>query len=240
MDASDFLQSVEDKLSGKQKKHLIKMEEILPRFIALGVLGMNLRSSARELDMIADILASFSDLSIYSVRHEPRQVVFDGVYKGFVVRFWPQYIVKKPNDHPMFSVKMPQSNFWAIDFAIEVLRCDFRIAVIAIEYDGHPNHYIESGIKKSYLRDWGIFDSEGFVPLRVAPDQWVVHPKYYKDAILRNIDRKIKLYLDVGCNNLYKLNVDQNSIPDFWVERRGDCFFARPLIRKLIESERKY
>lgn len=237
MDASLFLQDVFNSLSGKQKNHLQKLEKIIDRPIALGLLSMQPTASAKEVDMIAEMLSLFLDVRIYSTRTNPRQVIFKGVHKNICIRMHPQYIIKKPKDHPHYSGKNNSpNNYWAIDLAIELLINNFRLAVLGIEYDGHVAHYVESNIKRSYIRDWGIFSVEGFVPLRISPDQWKLHSEWYKKVILKHLDREAKKYGPPISNAMLNFNREQDSVPDFIIQKEGASFIAIPLTRELIEA----
>lgn len=238
MDASLFLQNVNNNLSGKQKNHLKKLEKIIQTPIALGLLSMQPTASANEIDMIAEMLSLFLNVEIYSARTNPRQVVFEGLHNNACIRIHPQYIIKKPKDHPHHSGKKDSpSNYWAIDLAIELLFNNFRLAVLGIEYDGHAAHYVESNIKRSHIRDWGIFSAEGFTPLRISPDQWKIHLEWYKKTILKHLDREIKKYYSPISKEMIDFNREQDSVPDFIIQKNGASFFAIPLTRDLIEGD---
>ncbi len=239
MDASVFLRKVEASLSEKDKKRLKKLSSSVGRDNAVALLGMHSRTSAAEIEMISEIMASFEDVRIFSVRHQPRNVVFEGEGAGFKVRLHPQYVVGKPVDHPHYSKERPQDNYWYIDFAIELGRYYsgnwIRAAVVAIEYNGHIAHYVESNIRKSYMRDWGVFDQCGYVPLKVTPEHWRNQGGYFMKSINRHLKHHA-IDMIYWSREFMEYRIrNQLETPDFVVQEKGGFLYAVPTINLITD-----
>ena len=63
-----------------------------------------------------------------------------------------------------------------------------EIIKIALEYDGDDSHYKESGIKKSYRRDFYIFTETGISTIRLSPEM------VKEDPELKDLVKSLKKY----------------------------------------------
>ncbi|EPM1554527.1 hypothetical protein L4O92_005536, partial [Pseudomonas aeruginosa] len=99
---------------------------------------------------------------------------------------------------PQYKVKntSPNSQPWAVDLVLHLNRIigqdTIRVSSLGIEYDGYPSHYIESNIKKTYLRDTAIASESGIQSIRISPESWKRDPDFFKKAIRKYFNHSIK------------------------------------------------
>ena len=161
-------------LSNSQRKLNSEFEEVFGKSVAQALVNeLNTSSTSQaELRFIARILKSYHNITIDSYASDTRSLVLRGdIYQGTVrlnnyhLLFYFQRQVKNTN---------PKANEWAIDLVVEVIRTSNgntqSIGSIGIEYDGHPVHYVESAIKKTYERDLSILANTDTPIVRFSQD----------------------------------------------------------------------
>lgn len=235
-----FLSEVEKDFSNNQRKQLARLAPRLGKDVAVALIGMQGRTSRAEIDFIAEIISPFKPFKIYSFRKQPRKIVLEGVGpEGHVIRIHPQYAILQPE---ILSTSKNQQ-YWWVDLAVE-LHKQFdgdliRLAAVGFEYDGHDAHFIESKIKKSYVRDVGIMYQEGFQPMHIAPEHWKKHPNLYIDTMVRYFWKRIREVQVLDLQALKKMYLEQVDTPEFVVIGSGGVKRAIPLVRELDELYNK-
>lgn len=229
-----FLREVEQDFSNNQRKQLERLAPELGRDIAVALVGMQGRTSRAEIDVIAEIIRPFKPFRIHSYRAQPRKIVLEGFGpEGHIIRIHPQYAILQPE---ILSTS-PKQQYWWVDLAVELHRKFkndlVRIAVVGFEYDGHDAHYLESKIKKSYVRDVGIMYQEGFQPMHIAPEHWKKHPNLYIDTMIRYFYRRIWEVQALDLHVLKKMYLEQVDAPEFVVIGSGGIKRAIPLVREI-------
>lgn len=183
------LEEIKDKFSKKQRKLYENIKTMIgdDPAIALASLQGESATSRKELLIIAQIIEQFTPIEVEEFNHTPRKVIFTGVKcKGHPVTIRPQYKVTNTN---------PKASPWSIDLVIELYRLvgddRAKIGALAIEYDGHPSHFLESGVKTSYKRDMNIISTEDLNIFRISADAWKEDPRKIINSIEKLFNRKI-------------------------------------------------
>lgn len=147
------------------------------------------RTSQKEIDVISRLIEQFKPLKVEVFSDTPKKVIIGGYgpKKHHRVEIIPQFKVKNP---------FPKGRIWSMDLVINLYRhIDLQyieICSIGIEYDGDPSHYLESGIKKAYLRDSSIASDKLIQPIRICPDDWKKDQKYFITVIKKYFEKSIQ------------------------------------------------
>ena len=117
-------------------------------------------TSQAEIETMANVIILFDSLEIIKLNKSPLYLVIKG-------KFLIKYLV---NIIPQYS-----SGRYSIDLVIHLYKLidneECSIASIGIEYDGHVAHYVESNIKRSYIRDANIISNNGIPLFKISPEQ---------------------------------------------------------------------
>ncbi|WP_336694240.1 hypothetical protein [Delftia acidovorans] len=210
-----------NRLSNSQKKLNAEFEKDFGKGVAKALVNeLNISSTSQaELRFIAHILKSFNNITIESEAADTRSLILRGdIYRGTVrlsnyhLLFYFQRKVKSINQ---------KKNEWAIDLVIEVFRAENgksqSIGRLGVEYDGHPVHYVESAIKRTYERDLYILSNTDTPIVRFSQDGIVANKDEPKgenkkldeklDAIKRYVKNKISNYEKIRKNVLAEFQV---------------------------------
>lgn len=214
MDNSVF-ESIKNKFSGKQKKFFEKIEKIIDYRVAIvltsqqGVSG----TSRAEIEFVVNLIKGFKPLSVDEFELKPRRLVIVGRIGLYKVKIYPQFPVAQPEYH---DEKMRYN--WSVDVVTELYACVggvFEcISIVGYEYDGHISHFVESTVKKTYIRDAIIFGEKGFNPIRVYPEQVKNNPEAFGKALLKHFNKEINKFEKLQLNTI---NISQ-ALPFLDVE----------------------
>ncbi|HCF2356998.1 TPA: zinc finger-like domain-containing protein [Pseudomonas aeruginosa] len=190
MDIDVSLKKIEKNFSNKQNKLLQKIEKLIGREASIGLISLqgSDQTSQAEIEVIAVLIAQFQPIKISSFQETPRHITLEGYLdSGHPLTISPQYKVKNTS---------PNSQPWAVDLVLHLNRIigqdTIRVSSLGIEYDGYPSHYIESNIKKTYLRDTAIASESGIQSIRISPESWKRDPDFFKKAIRKYFNHSIK------------------------------------------------
>lgn len=217
MNDADF-DKIEAEFSKKKKKLCDKIKPLVGADAAVALVNLQGygEASYAEIEMIAQLVSGFAPFVILEFSLSPKKVVLQGCGPaGHVVRVYPQYEVEQP-----FSEDGKRNSAWAIDVVVKLYRSIFGELVyldaLGYEYDGHSSHFLESGIKKAYDRDFNIHTEEGFSLIRIYPQSWKARSYNYKRGLHKFFERVIlktetiqrKTLERVGLANLVSLGDD--------------------------------
>lgn len=184
-----FMQEFGKLFSNNKWKQVAKLEPIVGRVAAIALIG-NERTSREEISVLADIISRFKPLQLYSYKTLPNKAVLSGYAdQGNRVLIYPQFRIQKPD---RIITRPNRTEYWYVDFAIKIFsRKDSYICIglWGAEYDGHPQHLIESGIKWSHFRDVVIDNVIGMRPVHITKDYWLTNSQEYIDNVALHIDR---------------------------------------------------
>lgn len=217
------LEEIKNKFSKKQLKLHEKIKTLIgdQPAIALASLQGESATSQKEILIMATIIEQFTPIEIMEFKHSPRKVLLSGIQcQGHPVTIQPQYKVKNTN---------PKAQPWSIDLAIELYRLvgdeRIKIGALAIEYDGHPSHFLESGVKTSYKRDMNIISTEDMNIFRISADAWKEDPKHIASSIKKLFNRKI-FFAEILLRSALKTFRPKSYIPN-------DKFITCPICNEL-------
>ena len=227
-----FLDKIQESFSHNNKKQLQKLTPFIGSKAATSLIGMP-KGSQKETEVVAHIISDFKPFEIFSFRQTPRKVVLEGVFPNnanYIVRIHPQYYIAQPK----IISNDKKDNYWEIDLAIELHKRfdnDFiRVAIIGFEYDGHDAHYLESKIKKNYLRDTGIMYQESFIPIHIMPEHWKKYgEKLYKDTMMKHFHKRTVEIEMIQRYKLKEMYLQQKDTPELIVVGEGRMRQAIPL-----------
>lgn len=202
------LYEVKRKFSRRQSRLHEKLKAVigdLPSIALISLQGES-QTSQKEMEVIAELVKQFVPLKIEEYVESPRKLILSGKgAKKHSVLISPQFKIKNSN---------PKAPSWSVDLVIELFRSvgveSIKIGALGIEYDGHPSHYVETGVQKAYKRDMHIAATEGIQLIRISPSDWDDNPGQYSKAIKKYFDRKI-----FDAENIQKATVRliQNLLP---------------------------
>lgn len=211
---STQLNNIQHSLSNSQKKLFSEISSLIGKEPSLGLISLQgvEKTSQAEIRVIAQIISQFNPINIIEYQETPRRIVLGGKYSNrYTIRIIPQY--KVPN------IK-EKCQPWAIDLVLElILTIDSEatsVASIGIEYDGHPEHYIESKIKSTYIRDAHIVGETGITFIKISPEGWKKESETFIKAVRKYFARQVKntenviskISLDIN-QKVYQKNVNQ-------------------------------
>lgn len=175
--------------SNNKRKLVEKLSPSLGDVAAIALIG-NERNSRTEIEVVADIVSNLRPLDIWSYKLRPNKAILVGrSYQGNLVRVHPQFRIQKPQRITANN----QIEYWYVDLAIQVFsRRDEGVCIglWGCEYDGHPAHFVESGIIKSQFRDVVMENEIGMRPIHITKEYWSKHPREYIRNLLTYIDRR--------------------------------------------------
>ncbi len=190
MDINVSLKKIEKNFSNKQNKLLQKIEKLIGREASIGLISLqgSEQTSQAEIEVIANLITQFQPIKISEFQETPRHITLEGHLDNWhPLTISPQYKIQNTS---------PNSQPWAIDLALHLNRIigqdTIRVSSLGIEYDGYPSHYIESNIKKTYLRDTAISSESGIQSIRISPESWKRDPDFFKKAIKKYFNHSIK------------------------------------------------
>ncbi|MCV4285659.1 hypothetical protein [Pseudomonas capsici] len=183
------LYEIKRKFSRRQSRLHEKLKAVigdLPSIALISLQGES-QTSHKEIEVIAELVKQFVPLKLEKYVESPRKLILSGQgARKHSVIISPQFKIKNSN---------PKAPSWSVDLVIELFRSvgveSIKIGALGIEYDGHPSHYLETGIQKAYKRDMHIAVTEGIQLIRISPSDWDDDPSQYSKAIKKYCDRKI-------------------------------------------------
>lgn len=183
----DRLYEKRSQLTKEQKRLFNKMHPKIGELPSLALIDTHGPTSLKEIEAISVLIEQFCPLHVTESADNLRGWILLGeAPKRHTIRILLQYKVKNADG---------KSRSWAIDLVIEIIRKlgnkDLKIGAIGVEYDGHPRHFVESGVFRAYARDMHISTDTGIQVIRIADIQWKSDPQIYIDAIKRFVKRKI-------------------------------------------------
>lgn len=144
--------------------------------------------SVDEIKFLAGLISEYKNISFSGYLNGEKGLMLsatyaeDDIYKNYYLIFAFQYRVKNP---------APKSQDWRVDMAVLVYANypvkEQRIGGMAIEYDGHPRHFVESGIRTQMVRDANILDIAVLNVIRISEDGAKNDPGLYKKAIRKYV-----------------------------------------------------
>lgn len=224
-----FLSDIKKNFSNNQKKQLEKLIPLIGEEAAISLIGIP-KGSKTETEVVAHIISDFKPFEIFSFRPTPRKVVLQGVFQNnnYIVRIHPQYYITQPA-----IISGSKEQYWEMDLAIELhkkFNNDFiRIATFGFEYDGHIGHYVESEIKKNYLRNAGIMYQEGFMPIHIAPEHWKKYQDFYKETMMKHFYKRIEEVEMMQSYRVKEMYLQQIDTPELIIVGEGLIKQAIPL-----------
>lgn len=176
-------------LTNNQKKRASKLSGIIGETAAIALIG-NERTSKIEIEVVAEIISHLKPLNIYSYKMQPNKAVLSGrTCQGNLVHIHPQFRVPKPQR----VTEGNRQDYWYVDMAIQLYsRRDENICIglWGAEYDGHPQHFLESSIGKSHFRDVVMENEIGMRPIHITKEYWEKHPQEYRDNMAKYFERR--------------------------------------------------
>lgn len=175
-----FISTFSSKLSKNKKKDSERLiARGVKKCVAVGLLSAG-KCSYPEAIVMSTIIGWFDDIDVYSYTEKPMSVCFSArTNNGHHLLIYPQYRLAKPTY--LNNQGRERQDYWYIDLAIEFLVYDkegcesVTIGIWGLEYDGHPQHFVESGIKNSQVRDL-VIDTEYDIGVRhVHKELWSGH-----------------------------------------------------------------
>lgn len=181
--------------SDKQENLYEAIKDLLPSTIAMALAKSSGAGSEDEIKFLVGLLCDFENIAFHSYVNGDKGIELSAQYaegdafKNYYLIFSFQHRVKNA---------APKSPDWRVDMAVLVY-ANYpieaqRIGAIAIEYDGHPSHYLETGIKKQMVRDAHILDHEVLPVQRVSPEGAKSDPGLYKKAIRKYVRHCIEIH----------------------------------------------
>lgn len=147
-------------------------------------------TSKAEIEVIAKIISSFSPLDVSNFDLVSKIIILNGYFiKGHKIEVIPSFKVQNHD---------PKNKDFSIDCVLKLYRkIESKYVLIfslAIEYDGHPSHFVESNIHKAYIRDLHISSVEGIETIRL----------YKKMVDKANIEKTKERILNILRNSILK------------------------------------
>ncbi|MFH4371216.1 hypothetical protein [Vibrio alginolyticus] len=167
------------------------------------------QTSLKEIEVISFLIEQFKPLIIEEFIDSPREnrsVLIVGKMKvHHKVEIIPQLRVENP---------FPKGRVWSIDLTIKLFRFIgeqyVEIGAVGIEYDGDSSHYLESGVKRAYLRDSHIA-TENIHIIRISPDAWKKDKGYFKKTIKKYFENKIHRTEEIQLLTVKSLNNEHSK-----------------------------
>ncbi|WP_338883541.1 hypothetical protein [Xenorhabdus sp. TH1] len=214
----EFVRFFYPKLSKNKKKDVERLvKKGVKKSVAVGLLSAG-KCSYPEALMISKIIGEFSSVEICSYTEKPQSVCFlANIDDKKNVYIYPQYRLMKP----LYLNKKDrkQQDYWYIDLAIElhiVNPIDDDSAIIAIwgmEYDGHPQHFIESGIQDSNLRDLTINTEYDINIMHITKEIWENRSRLVHANLSRFIERRYQDVKGIPFNDLKNRQINLTKLP---------------------------
>ena len=171
----------------KEEKLYEAIKDLLPSKVAMALAKSSGAGSGDEIRFLVGLVCEFKNIAFHRYVNGDEIVLSaqyseDDAYKNYYLRFSFQHVVKNA---------APKSPDWRVDMAVFVY-ANYpieaqRIGAMAYEYDGHPSHYIETGIKKQMVRDAHILDQEILHVQRVSSEGAKSDPGLYKKALRKYV-----------------------------------------------------
>lgn len=204
------IKRLESALNSKKKNALKKITPLVGREIAILLVSIPHSVSPKELEVVATLIGSFESLRVYQHSNLPYHVVVEGqTADGYLVRFTPQYRIAQP-----IKENGKQNPPWCVDLLVqlfaEVNGREIRVAALGYEYDGHDSHYVETGVKNAYIRDWNILLIEDVKIVRISPVSWSDSSWSYVAGLKKFFKRRIDDLREVQVETVKSLFVDSD------------------------------
>lgn len=187
------LNEVANTFSKNQNRVFNKIKGTVGSEVAVALVSMQGvgNTSQQEIDFVAKLIAPFTPFKITDYTVSPKHLKLEATVENrYKLLVHPQYTVRQPD-----TSRTNRSKNWSVDLVLELITTigdqEYQIGIVGFEYDGHSDHYIESGVLKGYVRDAGILQEKGFNPVRVSSTGWKANPKHYVKALQKYVRRKI-------------------------------------------------
>lgn len=225
-----FISTFSSKLSMNKKRESEKLiAKGVKECVAVGLLGA-VKCSYAEALVMSTVIGWFDDVDVYSYTEIPLSVCFSGkTNDGNHLLIYPQYRLAKPKY--LNNQGRNQQDHWYIDLAIEFLVYDKEgcesatVGIWGLEYDGHPKHFVESGIKDSQIRDL-VIDTEYDIALRhVHKELWSENANLVKANLHAFIYRIYASAAFLPFEALRNRNVNLEKLPTLDLIKSSDGIF---------------
>ncbi|NHB97213.1 hypothetical protein [Photorhabdus stackebrandtii] len=212
----------------KNKKKAVKrlVKKGIQKSVAVGLLSAG-RCSYPEALMISKIIDKFRGIEIFSYTEKPQSVCFSAMIDDEkIVYIYPQYRLIKPLY--LNTKGRKQQDYWHIDLAIElhiVNSTNDDSAIIAIwgmEYDGHPQHFNESSIRNSHLRDLTINTEYDINIMHITEEIWKDKPQLVHANLSRFIERRYQDVKKISFDDLKNRQINLTKLPTLDLIRMSD------------------
>jgi len=202
-----FLQTSFSNKQHKLLKEIIPLVGLAAATALVSLQGVE-RASQAEINVIAHIISQFNPITVDFFQYSPRRISLKGQYpNNHTILITPQYKVDNRNAN---------SPPWAIDLVIDLLiliaNKTIKIATIGIEYDGHIAHYVESEVKRSYIRNAHILSVEGVPLIRISPESWKKEPEFFKKCIRKYLRHTLNIAQNVRSQTTIELQKISNNL----------------------------
>ncbi|WP_287880937.1 hypothetical protein [Aquitalea sp.] len=186
-----FLNKFTSLLSGNKKKLAEKLSKDIGTIAAVALVG-NQNNSRMEVEVIAAIIKHLKPLDIHSFTVNPNKAILVGrTPQGNIVHIHPQYRVAKPKR----ILAEGKQDYWYVDMAIKIYSSideNTCIGLWGVEYDGHPQHFIETGVIKSHFRDVVIENETEMRPIHITKEGWSNYPDEYIRHMMNYFYRRVR------------------------------------------------
>lgn len=220
-----FMEDFGKLFSVKKWKQVEKLTPLVGRMAAIALVG-NERTSRDEIAVLAKFLTRFKPFTLYSYKTSPNKAVLAGrAEQGNLVLIFPQYRIQKP-EH---ITRPNRTEYWYVDFAIKIFsrKCeDICIGLWGGEYDGHPQHLVESGVTRSHFRDVIMENAVNMRPVHITKSYWLTNSQDYIDNITLKIDRLNAITEHLSEASLYEVCGDAYESPELDVVGEGKMKLA--------------
>lgn len=210
-----FLDQFSNNFSKKKNKKVASLSQSSGRLVSTALYGSG-RTSEPEVHVIATLLKHFINIELYAFRLNPNKVILKAkTQEGYPVLIHPQYRIPKPLRLNEKGSKIQY--YWYVDMVVEIYDINTESVVIgiwAMEYDGHPEHLTESGIKADRFRDMVINTETDITCIHVTKEKWASHKNEYISNMLRFIERRTRDASFMSLSDLKLRDVNLMSSPE--------------------------
>ncbi|MDX7844629.1 hypothetical protein [Aeromonas caviae] len=210
-----FLEQFSKNLSNKKRKKVKSLSKSNGLLVSTALYGSS-RTSDAEIHVVSALLKEFNDIELYAFKTVPNKVILKAkTQDGHRVLIHPQYRVPKPLR--LNGENLKKQDYWYVDLAIEIFDKNTESVVIgiwAMEYDGHPEHFTESGIKRGRFRDMVINTETDIFCIHVTKEMWASDQNEYISNMLRFIERRTRDASFMSLSDLKLRDVNLVSPPE--------------------------
>ena len=173
----------------------IKDKHGLPASIAMTLAISSGAGSVDEIRFLADLILSFRNIRFQGYANGAKGVILRADYSdgGLDANYYIDFSFQQ-----RFRNAAPKTTDWRVDLAIYVYSKFPKeaqlIHSLALEYDGHPSHYLETKVKSQMVRDAYILKDQCMQVSRISADMAKDDPGLIKKAIRSSIRFHVKTH----------------------------------------------